>query len=289
MKQRCKCRFAKERQKTGAIAIDFAFQIVGCSVKLAFRQVAGFHSGPGDGSGEAAPVFKDADIVLRRDQIRGESCPMQNSPESAAAIREVVSRFRRTQRRIDATEEHIQVFQDQVLDSISSDIALTGHRATEPRFSGYRSSDSTARNGVICFHCKAKFGWEPTASVHQGQTMSKLEKHLSRTRAIMHEGTKKGISWASSKTVRRVMQGNRSRDTKPEMAVRRAVHALGLRYRVCSRPLPLARRTADIVFRKTRVVLFVDGCFWHGCPEHHTHPKVNADYWKDKIARNKAP
>ena len=102
-------------------------------------------------------------------------------------------RFRRTQSRIDATEEHIQVFQDQVLDSISSDvlvlITLSGHRATEPHFSGYRSSDSTARNGVICFHCKAKFGWEPTASVDQGQTMSQLEKHLSRTRAIMMPGT----------------------------------------------------------------------------------------------------
>jgi DNA mismatch endonuclease (patch repair protein) len=118
--------------------------------------------------------------------------------------------------------------------------------------------------------------------------MSKLEKHLSRTRAIVPQGTRKGISWASSQAVRRVMQGNRSRDTKPEMAVRRAVHALGLRYRVCSRPLPLARRTADIVFRKARVAVFVDGCFWHGCPEHHTHPKVNTDYWKDKIARNKA-
>jgi DNA mismatch endonuclease, patch repair protein len=84
------------------------------------------------------------------------------------------------------------------------------------------------------------------------------------------------------------MQGNRSRDTKPELAVRRAVHALGLRYRVCSRPLPWARRTADLVFRKAKVAVFVDGCFWHGCPEHHAHPKVNGEYWKNKIMRNKA-
>jgi DNA mismatch endonuclease, patch repair protein len=118
--------------------------------------------------------------------------------------------------------------------------------------------------------------------------MSQPKQQPTRTRTIVPQGTRKGISWARSQAVRRVMQGNRSRDTKPEMAVRRAVHVLGLRYRVCSRPLPLARRTADIVSRKARVAVFVDGCFWHGCPEHYTHPKVNTDYWKDKIARNKA-
>jgi DNA mismatch endonuclease, patch repair protein len=84
------------------------------------------------------------------------------------------------------------------------------------------------------------------------------------------------------------MQGNRSRDTKPELAVRRAVHALGLRYRVCCRPLPWTRRTADLIFRKAKVAVFVDGCFWHGCPEHHVHPRVNAEYWTNKIMRNQA-
>jgi DNA mismatch endonuclease (patch repair protein) len=93
-------------------------------------------------------------------------------------------------------------------------------------------------------------------------------------------------SWASSDAVRRVMQANRGRDTKPEWAVRRAVHALGLRYRVSYRPEPGLRRTADLVFTRAKVAVFVDGCFWHGCPEHRTHPATNAAYWSDKIEGN---
>lgn len=83
------------------------------------------------------------------------------------------------------------------------------------------------------------------------------------------------------------MLANRSRDTTPEMAVRRAVHALGLRYRIGTRPLPELRRTADLVFRSARVAVFVDGCFWHGCPEHATHPVANAGYWAEKIRKNR--
>jgi len=82
------------------------------------------------------------------------------------------------------------------------------------------------------------------------------------------------------------MQGNRSRDTSPEMAVRRALHAMGLRYRVHARPLPELRRTADIVFRPAKVAVFIDGCFWHGCPEHYVAPSSNVEYWWPKIARN---
>ena len=82
------------------------------------------------------------------------------------------------------------------------------------------------------------------------------------------------------------MQGNRSRDTKPELAVRSAVHRRGIRFRVSSRPLPELRRTADLVLRKTKIAVFVDGCYWHGCPEHHTQPATNSEYWADKIARN---
>jgi DNA mismatch endonuclease Vsr len=84
-----------------------------------------------------------------------------------------------------------------------------------------------------------------------------------------------GKSWAASPAVRRVMQGNKSRDTKPEIAVRSAVHALGMRYRVSTRPLAGLRRTADLVFRSARVAVFVDGCFWHGCPAHHSPPKTS--------------
>jgi DNA mismatch endonuclease (patch repair protein) len=94
-------------------------------------------------------------------------------------------------------------------------------------------------------------------------------------------------SWATTPAVRRVMQGNKSRDTRPEIAVRSAVHALGMRYRVSARPLRYLRRTADLVFRSARVAVFVDGCFWHGCPEHHAPPKTNASYWAAKILGNR--
>ncbi len=83
------------------------------------------------------------------------------------------------------------------------------------------------------------------------------------------------------------MQGNRGRDTKPEMALRRMLHARGLRYFVNRRPLPGLRRTVDLLFPRARVAVFVDGCFWHGCPEHHTVAKANAEYWEEKVRRNR--
>ncbi len=84
------------------------------------------------------------------------------------------------------------------------------------------------------------------------------------------------------------MRGNRKRDTRPEMAVRRAVHRLGLRYRVAARPVPWLRCNADLVFASARVAVFVDGCFWHGCPEHFSAPRTNAGYWGPKIDGNQA-
>ncbi|MDO7868181.1 very short patch repair endonuclease [Nocardioides jiangxiensis] len=94
-------------------------------------------------------------------------------------------------------------------------------------------------------------------------------------------------SWASSAAARAVMQANRRRDTTPEMAVRRLVHAAGLRYRVDARPLPDLNRRADLVFARAKVAVFIDGCYWHGCPEHGTKAKTNSEYWSDKIARNR--
>ncbi|WP_281176541.1 very short patch repair endonuclease [Spirillospora albida] len=87
--------------------------------------------------------------------------------------------------------------------------------------------------------------------------------------------------------MRKSMQSNKGRDTKPELALRRAVHAQGLRYRVSVRPLPKIRRTADLVFTKIKVAVFMDGCFWHGCPEHHTKSATNAAYWADKVKTNR--
>lgn len=83
------------------------------------------------------------------------------------------------------------------------------------------------------------------------------------------------------------MQSNKGRDTKPELALRRAVHALGLRYRVSKRPVPGFNRTADLVFTRARIAVFLDGCFWHGCPEHHTKAATNAEYWADKVEQNR--
>lgn len=82
------------------------------------------------------------------------------------------------------------------------------------------------------------------------------------------------------------MLGNRARDTKPELRLRRELHRLGYRYRVDVRPLAQVNRRADIVFPKQKVAVFVHGCYWHGCPEHYTAPKTHAAYWADKVRRN---
>lgn len=82
------------------------------------------------------------------------------------------------------------------------------------------------------------------------------------------------------------MRGNRSRDTAPELAVRRLAHAAGLRYLVDARPEAAINRRADLVFRGPRIAVFIDGCFWHGCSEHHRAPQRNSDYWSNKVARN---
>ena len=89
-------------------------------------------------------------------------------------------------------------------------------------------------------------------------------------------------SWASSEGVRRSMLANRSRDTGSELAIRKRVHAMGLRYRVSARPISGLRGTADLVFATERIAVFIDGCFWHGCPEHRRSPRAYADYWSAK-------
>lgn len=88
---------------------------------------------------------------------------------------------------------------------------------------------------------------------------------------------------------RDIMRANRRRDTGPEMAVRRAVHALGLRFRV-DYPIRVPGHRVirpDLVFTRKRVAVFIDGCFWHGCPEHATSPKTRAKFWAEKIAANR--
>lgn len=83
------------------------------------------------------------------------------------------------------------------------------------------------------------------------------------------------------------MQVQRRRDTSCEMEIRSLLHAAGLRYRVDARPLPQWRRRADLVFPGVHTAVFIDGCFWHGCPDHRDLPKANASWWQAKIARNR--
>jgi len=82
------------------------------------------------------------------------------------------------------------------------------------------------------------------------------------------------------------MRSNRRRDTSVELVVRRILHARGARYRVDYRLEVGLRTRPDVVFTRARVAVYIDGCFWHGCPVRATFPVTNADYWLPKLARN---
>lgn len=84
------------------------------------------------------------------------------------------------------------------------------------------------------------------------------------------------------------MSKQRRADTAPELALRRELHRAGLRYFVDRPPIKGQRRRADVVFPRLRIAVYVDGCFWHRCPEHATDPKNNAQWWADKLAGNVA-
>jgi DNA mismatch endonuclease (patch repair protein) len=91
----------------------------------------------------------------------------------------------------------------------------------------------------------------------------------------------------TSQAVSAVMRANPRANTKPEVRVRSALHALGYRFR---KGLPIEaagiRVRPDIVFPRRRVAVFIDGCFWHSCPEHGNMPESNTHYWKPKLERN---
>ncbi|MED5812899.1 very short patch repair endonuclease [Mycolicibacterium sp. 050232] len=91
---------------------------------------------------------------------------------------------------------------------------------------------------------------------------------------------------ASSATVRSRMSRQRRRDTHPELRVRQILHSRGLRYRVDVAPEPTLRCKADIVWRALHLAIFIDGCFWHGCPDHGTRPKANEAWWGRKLDGN---
>jgi DNA mismatch endonuclease (patch repair protein) len=95
---------------------------------------------------------------------------------------------------------------------------------------------------------------------------------------------------ASSLLVSRTMKKVRVRDTEEEMVVRRLLFARGLRYRVQYRPKNpnIGRSSIDIAFPRQRIAVFIDGCFWHGCPVHGAVPKTNQEWWANKITENKS-
>lgn len=82
------------------------------------------------------------------------------------------------------------------------------------------------------------------------------------------------------------MAAQASRDTTPELALRRTLHALGLRFRVGARVAGVPRRSVDVVFSRQKVAVFVDGCFWHNCPRHGHIPRTNSDWWRIKLEAN---
>lgn len=95
-------------------------------------------------------------------------------------------------------------------------------------------------------------------------------------------------SWSTSAQVAHRMSLQARRDTRPEVAIRSVLHAAGQRFRV-SYPVPdLPRCTIDIAFPGRRLAVFIDGCFWHDCPDHGTRPKTNADRWAAKLEGNRS-
>ena len=92
---------------------------------------------------------------------------------------------------------------------------------------------------------------------------------------------------ASSEAARSRMLAAKQRDTKPELELRALLEKAGLEFEI-DVPLPIrVRRRADIMVKHARLAVFVDGCFWHGCPVHGTWPKQNAKFWRDKIETNR--
>jgi DNA mismatch endonuclease, patch repair protein len=93
---------------------------------------------------------------------------------------------------------------------------------------------------------------------------------------------------SASPAVRRFMQANRSIDTAVERLLRSALHRQGLRFGKHANVDPAVKCRADVVFRRARVCVFIDGCYWHGCPKHFQTPKRNAAWWQEKIGDNRS-
>jgi DNA mismatch endonuclease, patch repair protein len=83
------------------------------------------------------------------------------------------------------------------------------------------------------------------------------------------------------------MRAVRQKDTACEMAIRRALHRMGFRYRINRAPISGLRTRADIVFIGKKVAIYINGCYWHACPIHGTKPRNNATWWTEKLEENR--
>jgi DNA mismatch endonuclease (patch repair protein) len=102
----------------------------------------------------------------------------------------------------------------------------------------------------------------------------------------LFEGPKLGRVAPSSLEVTRRMKSVRQRNNSSEVRLRSMLHQMGLRFRLHRRIIPGRTSTADLVFPRARVAVFIDGCFWHSCPEHKTLPKANGAWWRQKLRAN---
>jgi DNA mismatch endonuclease, patch repair protein len=102
-----------------------------------------------------------------------------------------------------------------------------------------------------------------------------------------HGRRRRGVPKASTEVVARRMRSTRQRDTAAERRLQQALDEEGLHYELDRAPISSVRTRADVVFADAHVAVYLDGCFWHGCPEHGTWPKANAEWWREKLDANR--
>ena len=128
---------------------------------------------------------------------------------------------------------------------------------------------------------------EHTPAAGVGALLPVVEEPVPERSISLGGGLRVPYPTASSAAASKVGRGNVSRDTRPETTLRSELHRRGLRFRKDHRvDLPQLRVRVDVAFTRQRVAVFVDGCFWHGCPDHGRTPTANRSYWEPKLARN---
>ena len=129
---------------------------------------------------------------------------------------------------------------------------------------------------------------QPSGGRHRpgyAEILAARERLRSGSAPAMSELSQPTCSAPSTATSSR-MRRQKTSGTQCELQVRRALHARGSRFRVDFRPLPAATTRVDIGWRGVKLAVFIDGCFWHRCPEHFVMPKTNAAWWHNKLQKN---